>query len=153
MVGENEQRLVAWSIADAAGQTPSFGDMEIESPSQQKLVVTLPYEGGKLRICFNDVRSFMTSWDGDPSPFLTRDEVLSRPSELLRVEGSRWLSSGSFYLDVESSILASTNRWQHFFVLCSERSLHVAARDDIETAWTPGVWGGSPGEWTFEAEA
>lgn len=133
---ENMQRLVLWTPLDGLeGKTPSFGDFQIDSPSSEKLLIILPYQEGTLRIEFNDTRAFMTSWDGDPSPFLTLEEAISRPSDLCRAEGSRWLSSEHFSLDVDSSVRASNKAWEHFCIFSAERSLHVAARDDISALW------------------
>ncbi len=132
----NEQRLVGWTpLPELQGKTPSFGDIGIHSARHQTLTVTLPYKESDLRIEFKDTRAFMTSWDGDPNPFLTFEEAASRPSDLLKVEGSRWLSSDYFSLDVESSLQTSDKAWEHFCILSGERSLHVAARDDIQTFW------------------
>jgi hypothetical protein len=143
------QRLIAWELAEGVGQTPSFGDFELVSPKHQELSLVLFFEEGQLRVDFHDVRAFEAQWDGDTSRFFTSDELRGRPSELLRVEGSRWLASEHFTLDIESSVQGSPKRWEHFCVLASERSLHVAARDDISSVWTPGEWEGSPGSWTF----
>jgi hypothetical protein len=132
---ENTQRLVAWEPTSFVGRTPSFGDIVIHSEHIQQLCVTLPFEEGDLQLEFKDARAFMTSWDGDPNPFLTFDEAASRPGDLLRIEGSRWLAS-CFYLEIESSLQAKDDSWMHFCILSSERSLHVAARDDIEVIWS-----------------
>lgn len=153
MAAEKKQTLIPWAPMEGiSGRTPSFGDITMESAAYQTLVVILPYEEGKLRLRFNDVRAFMTSWDGDPNPFLTFEEARERPSELLKVEESRWLSSQHFYLDIESSIQRSESPWEHFYILASERSVHIAARDNIEASWTPGTWSGGPGEWGFQAD-
>jgi hypothetical protein len=136
MEPENTQRLVAWKpVADLDAKTPSFGDMAVCSPQNERVVVTLLFEGSDLRIEFKDARAFMTSWDGDPNPFLAFEEAKSRPSDLLKVEGSRWLAS-CFYLDIESSLRSSEAPWEHFCILSGERSRHVAARNDIEVVWT-----------------
>lgn len=134
MLSENTQRLIAWEPIALDGRTPSFGDIVICSPRSQQLSVTLPFEEGDLRIDFKDARAFMTSWDGDPNLFLTFEEAASRPSDLLRIEQSRWLAS-CFYLDIESSHRASEAPWMHFCILSGERSLHIAARDEIEAIW------------------
>lgn len=134
MHSEYTQRLVAWEPIDFGSRTPSFGDFVICSPQSQRISVTLPFEKGDLLIRFKVARAFMTSWDGDPNPFLTFDEAASRPSDLLRVEGSRWLAS-CFYLDIESSLRHSEAPWMHFCILSGERSLHIAARDEIEAVW------------------
>jgi hypothetical protein len=132
----NMQRLVDWMpLPELKGKTSSFGDIVIESPCHQRLSVMLSYEDGSLRVEFKDARAFMTSWDGDPNPFLTFEEAASRPSDMCKVEASRWLSSGYFSLDIESSHRASDQPWEHFCILSGERSLHVAARDDIEALW------------------
>ncbi|CAA9525466.1 MAG: hypothetical protein AVDCRST_MAG31-1890 [uncultured Sphingomonas sp.] len=133
---------------EAVGKTPSFGNIEVDSRDYQTLCVALAYKEGKLRLQFNDVRAFMTSWDGDPNPFLTFEEASSRPSDLLKVERSRWLASEHFHLDIDSSD-TSAKPWEHFYLVASERSLHVAARDDVEATWVPGAWLGKPGEWEF----
>jgi hypothetical protein len=135
MQQEDTQRLVAWEPTALDGRTPSFGDIAICSSQSQRLSVTLPFEEGHLRIEFKDARAFMTSWDGDRNPFLTFEEAASRPSDLLKVEGSRWLAS-CFCLDIESSLRSSEAPWEHFCILSGERSLHVAARNDIEAVWT-----------------
>lgn len=136
MESETKQRLVDWMpLAELEGKTPSFGDISIESPSHQRLSITLPYEEGTLRIDFKDARAFMTSWDGDQNPFLTVEEAASRPNEMFKVEGSRWLSSGHFSLDIESSHRISERPWEHFCILSGERSVHVAARDNVEALW------------------
>jgi hypothetical protein len=134
MHSENTQRLVAWEPTDFNGRTPSFGDIVICSPQSQQLSVTLPFEEGDLRIEFKNARAFMSSWDGDPNPFLTIEEAASRPSDLLKVENSRWLAS-CFSLDVESSLQASDAPWTHFWIVSGERSLHVAARDEVQLIW------------------
>jgi hypothetical protein len=134
MQPQNAQRLVAWEPADFDGKRPSFGDFVICSSQSHRLSVTLPFEEGDLRLVFKNARAFMTSWDGDPNPLLTFDEAASRPSDLLKVKKSRWLAS-FFYLDIESSLGTSESPWEHFCILSGERSLHVAARDDIEAAW------------------
>jgi len=153
MTAQKKQTLIPWTpMENDVGKTPSFGDIAIESAAHQKLVVTLPYEEGKLRLQFNDVRAFMTSWDGDPNPFLTFEEGGQRPSKLLKVQESRWLASQHFYLDIESSIQSSASPWEHFYILASERSIHIAARDDIESSWMPGIWSGGPGSWDFQTE-
>jgi hypothetical protein len=132
----NKQRLLDWvPLTELEGKTPSFGDISIDSPSQQRLSLTLPYEEGTLRIEFKDVRAFMTTWDGDRNPFLTLEEAVSRPSDMCKVEASRWLSSGYFSRDIESSLRASEMPWEHFCILSGARSVHVAARDDVEASW------------------
>jgi hypothetical protein len=152
MAANTEQRLVAWNPSEeAARATPSFGDIEVESPNSRTVVLTLPYEEGKLRLLFKDVRAVMTSWDGDPNPFVTFKEAAARPSALMKVEGSRWLASGHFHLDIESSD-TSVSSWEHFYALASERSVHVAARDDLEATWMPGKWSGTAGAWSFVVE-
>lgn len=136
METQNVQRLVGWMpLPELEGKMPPFGDIGIESPNHQRLLVTLPYDERALLIEFRDVRAFMTSWDGDPNPFVTFEEALSRPSYLCKVEGSRWLSSSYFYLDIESSTKTTEQPWEHFYILSGERSLHIAARDDVEAAW------------------
>lgn len=136
MDAEHSQQLVEWTpCAGLKDKSPKFGDIAIYSPRSQRIVVTLPFEDGDLRIEFKDARALMTSWDGDPNPFLTFEEAKSRPSDLLKIEGSRWLAS-SFHSDVESSFRSSEAAWEHFCILSGERSLHVAARDDIEVSWT-----------------
>ncbi|WP_426020780.1 hypothetical protein [Brevundimonas sp. DWR2-3-1b1] len=153
MAANSKQQLVPWNPNEkAARATPSYGDVELESPNCRTLILTLPYEEGKLRLLFKDVRAFMTSWDGDPNPFVTFKEAAARPSALMKVKESRWLASGHFHLDVESSDI-SANAWEHFYALASERSVHVAAREDVEAAWIPGKWSGAPGAWSFVEEA
>ena len=133
---KSKQRLVGWTpLTDLENKTPSFGDIAIHSSSYQSLSITLPYEEGELRIEFKDARFFMTSWDGDPNPILSLEEAASRPSDLLKIEASRWLSSAHFSLDIESSFQSSDKPWEHFCIVARERSLHVAARDDIEALW------------------
>ena len=133
-----EQQLVPWSpFQDLGAGTPSFGDIEIESRACDTLVVTLPFEDGKLRLGFNDVRAFTTSWDGDPNPFITNEESAKRPSDLLKVEQSRWLASNHFNLDVESGTAVRAEPWRHFYIVAQERSLQIAARDDVEATWLP----------------
>ena len=136
MESENKQRLVDWMpLAELKGKAPSFGDISIESPSHQSLSIRLPYEEGTLRIEFKDARAFMTSWDGDQNPFLTVEEAVARQSDMCKVEGSRWLSSAHFSLEIESSLRASPRPWEHFCILSGERSVHVVARDDVEASW------------------
>ncbi|KEO88641.1 hypothetical protein EH31_16935 [Erythrobacter longus] len=90
---QSEQRLIEWiPLEEASGNTPSFGDIAMQSGNYQALVVTLPYEEGSLTVEFKDVRAFMTSWDGDPNPVLTFEEAASRPADLIKIEASRWLS-------------------------------------------------------------
>lgn len=145
-----QQRLVDWVPApDVTSKTPSFGDLSIISPEHQQLFVTLPYEEGKLHLHFKDVRAFVTSWDGDLNPFLTVAEATARLSNLFKGEGSRWLSSEHFSLDIESSIRASDAPWEHFCILSGERSLHVAARDDVDVTWVAGTWSGGSGDCRF----
>lgn len=149
---DTRQRLVAWVPApEVASKAPLFGDVSIVSPEHQKLSVTLPYEEGELHLHFKDVRAFMTCWDGDPNPFLTIAEATARPSNLFKVEGSRWLSSQHFSLDIESSTRVSDAPWEHFCILSGERSLHVAARSDLQANWVAGTWSGGPGAWNFTA--
>lgn len=135
MHSDNTQRLIAWKPTSFEGRVPSFGNIVIHSKQSQQLTVTLPFDEGNLRIEFKDARAFMTSWDGDPNPFLTFDEAATRPADLLRIEESRWLAS-CFQLDIESSLQVKEAPWVHFCILSGERSLHVAARDEIEAAWT-----------------
>lgn len=125
MVIMSEQRLAGWTpLPNLEGMTPSFGDITIHSPHHQNLKVTLPYEEGELRIEFMDARTF--------------EDAASRPGELFKVEASRWLSSAYFSLDLESSLrLTSEKPGEHFCILSGERSLRVAARDDIEALWVP----------------
>lgn len=135
---KSEQQLVDWDpYPDISGKTPSFGDIAIRSTNSQTLIVTLPYEEGELRVEFKDVRAFLTTWDGDPDPFLTFEETALRPSDLFKVQASRWLSSDNFYLDSESSLQSSGKPWQHYCILSGERALHVAARDLIVALWVP----------------
>lgn len=143
------QQLLSWVPCSAEGRTPSFGDINIESASSQTLDVTLPFKEGKLIIRFNDVRAFATSWDGDPNPFLTNEEAMHRPSDLLRVERSRWLASEFFSLEVESGSRLPIGPWQHFCIIAQDRSVHIAARDDVVTNWVSGSWTGGPGSWEF----
>lgn len=136
METDQTQRLVKWQPVDGLeARIPSFGDIDICSPYSQKLVVTLPFEEGQLRIEFKHARAFMTSWDGDPNPFLTFEESVSRPNDLLMVEGSRWLAS-CFNLDLESSLTVSKEAWEHFCIISGERSLHIAARNNVQSTWT-----------------
>tara|TARA_R110000824_G_scaffold33596_1_gene107628 strand:+ start:151 stop:615 length:465 start_codon:yes stop_codon:yes gene_type:complete len=152
MTTTKEQRLIAWTPIDSvSGKSPSFGEVSMESPDYQTLMVTLPYDEGKLRLQFNDVRAFMTSWDGDSNPYVTFEDARGRPDDLLKVENSRWLASPHFYLDIESSIQMSEAPWEHFIILASERSIHIAARDSIEASWIQGVWSGGPGNWEFQS--
>lgn len=143
-----DQRFAAWEPAEAVGKTPSFGEFELESVDCRTLCVTLPYEEGKLRLRFNEVRSFMTSWDGDPNPYLTWEESGARPGNLVTVEGSRWLESGFFTLEIDS-VAASALPWKHFWIVANYRSIHIAARDDIDAEWLGGSWSGGPGVWRF----
>ena len=130
------QQLIEWNpLPELDQKASSFGDIAIVSPYHQRLSVVLEYGEGALHIEFNDVRAFMTSWDGDPDSFLTHEEAISRPSDLCKVEASRWLASGNLRLDVESSLRTSQRPWEHFYIVSGERSLHVAARDDIEASW------------------
>lgn len=136
MKTEQTQRLVKWQPLDGLhAKIPPFGDIDICSPHSQSLVVTLPFEERELRIEFKHARAFMTSWDGDPNPFLTFEEAVSRPGDLLMVEGSRWLAS-CFSVDIESSLATSEEAWEHFCILSEERSLHIAARNIVEATWT-----------------
>jgi hypothetical protein len=132
--------------------TPSIGDIKIESPNQGTLIITLPFEEGKMLIHFKEVRAFLTRWDGDPDPYLTHDKIVERPGDLVKVEDSRWLTSENFSLDIECSRGSTTMQWEHFIVVASDRSLHIAARDRVEAIWTGGAWTGRPGSWTFTAE-
>lgn len=152
MTTEQMQTLVDWvPLAELDGKVSSFGDFAVDSPAHQRLSVTLPYEEGTLHLNFKDVRAFMTVWDGDPFPFIPFGESAARPSDLLKVVASRWISSGYFTLEAESSIRDSDAPWEHFWILSGARSLHVAARDDIEATWVPGTWSGGPGNWKFTA--
>ena len=136
MKTQSTQRLIDWMpLPDLRLKTQSFGAIAIESPRQQELSVRLPYEEGVLRIEFKDARAFLTSWDGDPNPYLTFEEAAARPSDMFKVDASRWLSSDWFYLDCESSLQLSDKPWEHFCIISSERSLHVAARDEIDVQW------------------
>ena len=144
------QRLVAWTPNDAAARgTPSYGDVDLQSPDYRTVRLEVPYEEGKLCLLFKDVRAVMTSWDGDPNPFVTFEEAAARPGPLMIVEGSRWLASDCFHLEVESSGVINSAPWVHFYILADERSVHIAARDPVETTWVPGTWAGVPGEWSF----
>ena len=137
METESEQQLIEWvPLPEVSGNTPSFGDIAMQSSNHQTLIVTLPYEEGTLMIEFKDVRAFMTTWDGDPNSVLTFEEAALRPGDLFRIETSRWLSETYFFLDSESSIQTSEQPWQHFCSMSGQRSLHVAARDSIEASWT-----------------
>lgn len=128
-----EQHLVEWTPHSAlGGECRSFADIAIHSPEHQKLLVVLLCEEGELRIEFKDVRAFLTFWDGDPNPLLTFKETASRPANLFRIEGSCWLASDLFYLDCESSFSASEEEWRHFCIIANERSIHIAARDQVE---------------------
>ncbi len=146
---EEVQRLVRWlPSVEVAERTPSFGDIEIVSLDYCTLRLSLPYEEGKLLLQFNDARAFMTEWDGDPNPFLNFREAGNRTGDLFKVERSRWLASGHFNLGIEPS-RTSDQPWEHFLILASERSIHVAARENISIEWAPGTWSGEPGGWTF----
>lgn len=137
MKTQSEQQLIEWlPLAVARANTSSFGDFAVQSNDYQTLIVTLPYEEGTLTVAFKDVRAFMTKWDGDPDPVLTFDEAAQRPSDLFKVENSRWLSGAYFFFGSESSAQTSDLRWEHFCIMSGERSLHVAARDSIEASWT-----------------
>lgn len=150
MMAKTKQRLVAWSPREfAASETPYFGEIDLQSPDFQTVRLDLPCEEGKLRLLFKDVRALMTSWDGDPNPFVTFEEAAARPGPLAIVEESRWLASDSFALGVESSGVVSSKPWMHFYILADGRAVHIAARDDIEATWIPGRWSGGVGDWTF----
>ena len=129
-----EQRLLAW------GPVPELktGDFAMTSGSHGRLSVSLPLDEGSLTLDFHDVRAFFTKWDGDFCPFLTFEEAAGRPSDLFKVQPSRWLCSNEFYLESESSLHISDEPWEHFCVLANERSLHIAARDSVDVTVHPG---------------
>lgn len=150
MTAKTKQRLVAWTPDEvAASETPYFGEVDLQSPDYRTVRLDLPYEEGKLRLLFKDVRALMTSWDGDPDPFVTFEEAAARPGALAIVEESRWLASDSFALGIESSGIVGSKPWVHFYILADGRSVHIAARDDVEASWVPGRWSGGVGDWTF----
>lgn len=130
------QKLVVWEpVPQISGITLFVEDLAINSPEHQQLKVDLSFQSGDLSLHFNDVRAFRTGWDGDPDPFMTVQESSQGPSWLTKVEESQWLASDYFALDIESSNEISELPWEHFFILASERSIHIAARDDLEAKW------------------
>ena len=132
-----KQKLVPWEpVLQISRKTLFVEDISICSPEHQKLSVNLRFQEGDLSLHFNDTRAFWTSWDGDPNPFMTFDESSQRPSWLVKVEESRWLASEYFSLDLESSCQVSETPWEHFYILANDRSIHIAARDDLEANWT-----------------
>lgn len=134
MQSGNGQRLIAWQLAEAIGHTPSFGDVAVFSAQAQEVSLILPFLEGEVHLKFRDARALMTSWDGDPNSFLTLEEATSRPSDLLKVENSRWLVT-QFNQDLQSSLEFSDAPWIHFCIFSEERSIHIAARDYVDVAW------------------
>lgn len=136
MLTDKFQRLVSWEpSAEIRGKRTFFQEVAIVSLCHPELTVSLVSSEGRLVLSFAEVRTFMTTWVEDEGIYLTKEEAFDRPSELCKVEDSRWLAYNQLDLKNGPSSQDSEQVWEHFYIRSDERSLHVAARGDIRVTW------------------